>query len=86
MAHGKKTSEGRSERLKLLSQFFSPTYSLFENAANSYLRRQVALDDIVDALVAAVTAKMGYGCYLTIPERPGTDAEGLPMEMVFWPP
>jgi predicted RNase H-like nuclease len=86
LAHNKKATEGRSERLKLLGRFFSPTNSLFEKAARSYLRRQVALDDIVDALVAAVTAKLGYGNYLTVPERPGRDTQDLPMEMVCWSP
>ena len=45
---------------------------------------EVARDDILDALVAAVTAKLGWPCnFKTLPECPPKDSKGLPMEMVY---
>ena len=47
-----------------------------------YARKDVAEDDILDALVAAVTASRKEEGLLTIPDNPEFDSEGLPMEMV----
>jgi len=38
----------------------------------------------LDALVAAVTAKIGFNRFLTIPEIPPVDSKGLRMEMVYF--
>jgi predicted RNase H-like nuclease len=83
MAHSKKTAEGRSERMAVLRRFFPAADELFEKAVTSHLRRDVALDDIIDAMVAAVTAKIGDGRYRTLPVHSPRDATGLPMEMVY---
>lgn len=86
MAHNKKTREGREERLTVLERFFPAARSLLQQAASRYRRRQVALDDIVDALVIAVVARCGEGRYNTLPDEVQVDAKGLPMEMVYWRP
>ena len=84
MLRNKKQAQGREERLKVLQRFFPAADRLFEDAARRYLRRQVALDDIIDAMVAAVTAKCGHGTYKTLPVKPMTDSCGHPMEIVYW--
>ena len=86
MQYNKKTKEGKQERLAVLEQFFKPCFELFEQASSKFLRRQVAHDDIIDAMVCAVTAKFGYNDYTTVPPLPLKDARGLPMEIVFWLP
>ena len=86
MQYNKKTKEGKQERLAVLQQFFKPCYELFEQASSKFLRRQVAHDDIIDAMVCAVTAKFGYNNYTTVPPIPTRDIHGLPMEMVYWLP
>ena len=86
MQYNKKKKEGRLERLSVLHKYFKHCHELFENAKSQYLRRQVAYDDIIDAMVCAVTAKYGYNQYSTIPIAPNKDAKGLPMEMVYWLP
>lgn len=43
-------------------------------------------DDLLDAMVLAVTAKLGGGDYETLPSDPPTDNEGLPMEIVYAEP
>lgn len=83
MAHNKKTGEGRAERMAVLRRFFPAADALLEEAATSYPRREVAPDDIIDATVLAVTAKIGAGRYRTLPAHPPCDATGLPMEMVY---
>ena len=81
---GKKSAPGREERLRVLSTVFPPTYQLFEEAVR--WRREshldVATDDIIDALAAAVTG-LRPNRLESIPQPKEQDAAGLPMEMVY---
>ena len=86
MQYNKKKEEGKRERLAVLEKFFNPCYELFAQASSQYLRRQVAHDDIIDAMVCAVSAKYGYISYKTVPPIPKKDTNGLSMEMVYWLP
>lgn len=51
-------------------------------AANKYNHKEVAWDDIIDALVLAVTAKLGHGRLHSLPTKPERDLFDLPMEIV----
>jgi predicted RNase H-like nuclease len=84
MQHKKTTAEGRAERMTLLRRFLPAADAMFERATENYLRKQVARDDIIDAMVLAVTAKFGDRRYCTFPASPPRDAYGLPMEMCFY--
>ena len=86
MQYNKKKEEGKQERLAVLEKSFSQCNELFEQASSDFLRRQVAHDDIIDAMVCAVTAKYGYNNYTIVPAAPAKDKNDLPMEMVFWLP
>ena len=44
----------------------------------------MADNDILDALVAAVTALLGKQSLLTMPGKPEVDLRGLPMEMAYY--
>ncbi len=83
MVHNKKKGPGREERRVVLRRYFAATDAVLEQARAGFLRREVALDDVVDAMVAAVTAKLGAGRYDTLPANPPMDSQGLPMEMVY---
>lgn len=86
MRMNKKRQGGITERQSVLQRLEPRTEAIYQSTVNKYLRREVARDDIIDALVAAVTAKLSYqdGYDLkTLPERPPKDSEGLPMEMVY---
>ena len=83
MQHNKKAAEGRAERLRLLEAYFPDARVLLAQASSQYLRRQVALDDIVDAMVVAVTTKVGAGRYRTLPDPPEHDAHRWAMEIVY---
>jgi predicted RNase H-like nuclease len=83
MRYNKKRPEGRRERLGVLEQHFPQCRALFRQASAAFRRREVACDDIVDAMVCAVTAKCGAGGYRTLPSEPPLDGQGLPMEIVY---
>jgi len=81
--HPKKTPEGFAERLRILSRHFSGSADVYQSArAQHPLRREVGDDDILDALVGAVTA-LHYPNVEALPPKPQFDERGLPMEMVF---
>lgn len=86
MQYSKKKEQGRQERLCILENYFASCHQLFEQACSQFLRRQVTDDDIIDAMVCAVTAKHGYNNYSTVPALPEHDVHGLAMEMVYWLP
>ncbi len=86
MCHAKKTKGGKGikERIEVLKRCEPRTDNIYNCAFRKYRRKQVARDDILDALAAAVTAKLGWPDKLqTLPECPPTDSNGLPMEMVY---
>lgn len=82
MENPKKTPDGFKERLKVLRRVFPYTDDVVKCAQDACKNSKVAEDDILDALVAAVTASREKQGLSTIPEKPEVDSEGLPMEMV----
>jgi len=86
MQYNKKQREGQQERLRVLEKYLPQCHALFEQACGEFLRREVARDDIVDAMVCAVTAKCGFAGYRTVPAIPERDGQGLPMEIVYYAP
>ncbi len=83
--HRKKTKEGLAERLRLLGKIFPPSSSLFAVARMAHSKKQLADDDIVDAITLAVTGWLSGSELKRVPQAPETDATGLPMEIVFAP-
>jgi predicted RNase H-like nuclease len=86
MREYKKTNDGYNQRQSLLNRYYAPAHFLIHNAFINNQRRQLSLDDIVDALCAAVTGWLSQGELLSLPEIPEADQYGLPMEMVYWTP
>jgi predicted RNase H-like nuclease len=79
----KKTSHGFTERLELLQQFYPMAGAVVDATRRSIpLKKDLQDDDILDALVGAVTASR-YPDILTLPVTPPVDDEGLPMEIVY---
>ena len=89
MKFSKKNREGIEERLCVLEQVEPQARNIYKAGCANFYRKDVARDDILDALAAAVTAYRGWPDQLQVfpknnaPER---DGRGLPMEMVFWEP
>ncbi len=81
--HKKKEKAGIDERLSILTRHYPRAKECFLKAREQYLVKEVATDDILDAMVGAVTA-MYYPRLSTLPPEPVNDEEGIPMEMVYY--
>tara|TARA_R110002072_G_scaffold228234_16_gene385539 strand:- start:14191 stop:14886 length:696 start_codon:yes stop_codon:yes gene_type:complete len=82
MRHAKRTVEGQRERLLALQTTIPGVRAFYRRTLEQFLRRDVARDDILDALVLAVVAKrMANGVSQCLPLRPVHDARGLRMEI-----
>lgn len=82
MKHNKKTEEGYRERLEALEKIRPGSVEIVREGLEK-LKRAVARDDLVDALVLAVAASLTTYSLATLPEVPELDSRGLRMEMVY---
>ena len=85
MQHNKKRAEGFDERIKVLQSYHSATEEIVQHSLQNYRRQEVAKDDILDALVAAITAFAGLNALVSVPDPPESDEGGLPMQMLYRP-
>ncbi|MFK7884621.1 MAG: DUF429 domain-containing protein [Phycisphaerales bacterium] len=84
IAENKKTDEGAAARLGVLGGFVDDVEGVVAGALARWPRKVLARDDVIDALVCAVTAAGVWdGSLRTIPEKPERDGFGLAMEMVY---
>ena len=78
----KKSRQGFNERQAILLKYCSYAEDIIKVAGQKYKQKEVARDDIIDALIAAVTARF-YPLLATLPEEVEYDTKGLPMEIVY---
>ena len=83
MAFAKKHRQGRAERLELAEAWLGP--SLIERARGDVRKRDLADDDILDAVAVLWTAhRIAAGRAVTLPAEPAPlDAGGRPMRIVY---
>ncbi|WP_159899254.1 DUF429 domain-containing protein [Salinirussus salinus] len=86
LAHSKRKAGGYAERMRALAGFDSEAAPTVQAAAEAAGGAEVAVDDVLDAVALAYTARPGPGELFTLPPEPPTDAAGLPMEMVYRAP
>ena len=86
MEHNKKKEEGFRERIELLKRIRPSAEQEIEDVLRQFKRREVARDDAVDALAAALTASEPAAALRTLPQQPPEDRGGLRMEMVYVEP
>ena len=86
----KKRVAGRKDRLRVLQSVEGRAEEIFNEACGKFQKKvadkDVARDDIIDALAAAVVARRGRGKLQSVPKVPQKDPKGLPMEMVYYLP
>lgn len=82
MTHCKKLDAGFEERMTLLEASRPGSRALAQQVLQHTLRRDVARDDIADALVLAVTAATPRRRLRSLPAQPLRDSFDLPMEIV----
>ena len=83
MVYSKKKRKGLDERLAVLESVRPSAGEEFEKIREAFPRNKVALDDIVDAMAAVITALADREALRTLPEKPLRDRCNLPMEMVY---
>ena len=83
MADNKKPRRGNSQRIAVLNTIRASAEEETNAILAPYLRREVARDDVPDAMVAAITAAQNPSVLRTLPASPPVDRCDLPMEMVF---
>lgn len=87
MKYSKKKIEGFFERKEALNNACKCVDEIIEYSFSRYKRRDLAKDDILDALAAALTARKGsrHG-FVYIPDEPETDSMGLKIQMIYFSP
>ena len=83
MAYSKKSPQGFAERLAVLKKICPQTEAIVEMALGRNRRKDLARDDILDAIVLAVSARCSAKSIKTVPADPPLDKKGLPMEIVY---
>ena len=82
MGYGKKSRQGREERLALVRHTFGP--QAFERVRARYLVREAAHDDILDAFATLWSARrIRSGKAVFLPSTPALDPQGLAMRIVY---
>jgi predicted RNase H-like nuclease len=83
MTYSKKSPQGFAERYAILEKIYPHTAAMVDTAVHQFNRKGLARDDILDAIVLAVSAGCSPESIKTIPSVPPRDKRGLPMEIVY---
>lgn len=83
LSHSKKSAAGYAERMRALAGFDADAPPVVQGVAEETGGEDVAVDDVLDAVVLAYTAQPGPGSIWSLPSEPPTDSKGLPMEIVY---
>lgn len=83
MLNPKKTVKGFEERYGVLENNCPQTGRIVYQALDQFRRKDLARDDILDALALAVSAGRSLESIRTIPPDPPRDEKGFPMEIVY---
>ena len=83
MNWNKKTDDGYLQRRNILQCHYPQSEKIIQTALAKFARKHLSKDDILDAIVLAVTAAAPPQTRVTLPESPPKDARQLPMEIVY---
>jgi predicted RNase H-like nuclease len=83
LSYSKRTAAGFAERLDALAAFEPDAPATVREAAAATGDHEVAVDDVVDAVALAVTARPGRGDLHSLPPDPPVDDRGLPKRIVY---
>ncbi|MFB6151288.1 MAG: DUF429 domain-containing protein [Haloarculaceae archaeon] len=81
--HSKRVAAGYAERMRTLAGHDRDAPPAVQAAAEATAGHEVAVDDVLDAMALAYTARPGPGDLRSLPADPPTDSEGLPMRIVY---
>jgi len=83
LEYSKRYAGGYAERMRTLANYDRDAPPAVQAAAAATGGHEVAVDDVLDAVVLAYTARPGDGELRSLPPDPPTDPKGLPMEIVY---
>ena len=83
MNHSKRTSLGKKERLDLLTLWERQARDVVETVSRRYKRCEVQVDDVLDAMVALITARSKKSNFNSMPDPPQVDEKGMPMRIIY---
>jgi len=82
LAEPKRSATGHARRRALIDGRFGP--GVFANARALVANRDAADNDIADAFACLFSAeRIAMGEYVSLPDPPEVDSEGLPMRIVY---
>ena len=86
LRHSKQTAAGVGERFEALDGHLDTPGTVFQTICRELSGKSTdaTADDVIDALGLAVTAWRTRDDPKYLPQDPEYDAEGLPMQMVYW--
>jgi predicted RNase H-like nuclease len=85
MQYSKRKREGFQERVIALRKKFPLSDDIIECSLKAHKRKEVQKDDILDALVNALTARFGYHQLSSIPGAVVFDKKNVPMALWYFP-
>jgi predicted RNase H-like nuclease len=77
------TAAGYAERMRVLAEYDPDAPPTVQTVAESTAGHVVSVHDVLDAVVLGYTARPGRDELRSLPERPETDAAGLPMRFCY---
>lgn len=86
LKYAKTCAQGIAERLAILESSSEYEHGDWRRLASILAEEQdhkTGMDDLLDAMVLAITAAAPEGHFHSLPENPPSDAKGLPMQMVY---
>ncbi|WP_405198449.1 DUF429 domain-containing protein [Christiangramia sp. LLG6405-1] len=83
LKYTKKTENGIFERLHILSQFKPEAEKLYKLGLKKYRRKEVAKDDLLDAMCLGITAELSEIYGKRIPIQPEKDEYGIKMAIHY---
>jgi predicted RNase H-like nuclease len=83
LEYSKLNAAGYAERMRTLAEYDRDAPPVVQSAAEATGGYDVDVDDVLDAVVLAYTARPGRGKLRTLPPTPETDPTGLPMRLCY---
>lgn len=80
VAPGKKSEEGRQFRLQLVERFIPESRRILSEAMGRWPRKLLSSDDVVDAMICAVTAASPESLLRTLPGQMTSDLQFTPAQ------
>ena len=82
LLYSKKQKLGQKERVDILARYLESAQDIIAEAGKNVLKKDVATDDIIDALAGAVTAEFNHRV-VSLPDPPEMDNKGIPMAITY---